>query len=59
MAKLDYYFGLCPLIDQRSLLGISEGAEEGYVIVTLGKNIAIKYKVGVLLMNDANSYLFF
>ncbi|RZB40866.1 nucleolar protein 11 [Asbolus verrucosus] len=45
MAKLGAYYGLCPLIDHRSLLGISEDEENGIVIVTLGKNIAIKYKL--------------
>ncbi|KAJ3662585.1 hypothetical protein Zmor_006926 [Zophobas morio] len=45
MAKLGAYYGLCPLIDHRSLLGISEDEENGVVIVTLGKNIAIKFKL--------------
>lgn len=45
MAKLGAYYGLCPLIDHRSLLGISKDEENGVVIVTLGKNIAIKFKV--------------
>lgn len=45
MAKFAPYYGLCPLIDCKSLLGISEDAEYGNVVVTLGKNIAIKYKV--------------
>lgn len=45
MAKLGIYYGLCPLIDQKSLLGVSEDAIEGHVIVTLGKNMAINYKV--------------
>lgn len=45
MAKFAPYYALCPLIDCRSLLGISEDVEDGNVIVTLGKNIAINYKV--------------
>lgn len=45
MAKLGAYYGLCPLIDQRNLLGIAEDSEPGHVIVTLGKNIAIKYRI--------------
>lgn len=48
MAKLGAYYSLCPLIDHRSLLGICEDTEPGNVIVTLGKNIAIKYKVRCL-----------
>lgn len=43
MAKFGSYFGLCPLIDQRSLLGISEDSESDNVIVTLGKNMAMIY----------------
>ncbi|KAF5277472.1 hypothetical protein FQR65_LT03809 [Abscondita terminalis] len=45
MAKLGAYYGLCPLIDQRNLLGVSEDSEPGHVIVTLGRNIAIKYRI--------------
>ncbi|XP_066251782.1 nucleolar protein 11 [Euwallacea similis] len=45
MAKLLSYYCLCPLIDTKNLLGISEDIETGIVIVTLGKNIAIKYRV--------------
>ncbi|EFA01163.1 nucleolar protein 11 [Tribolium castaneum] len=45
MAKLGAYYGLCPLIDHRSLLGITKDEENGVVIVTLGKNIAVKYKL--------------
>lgn len=45
MAKLLSYYRLCPLIDTKNLLGISEGAESGLIIVTLGRNIAIKYRV--------------
>jgi hypothetical protein len=45
MAKLCAYYSLCPLIDQRSLLGIAEDPISGLVIVTLGKSIVIRYKV--------------
>jgi hypothetical protein len=45
MAKLCAYYSLCPLIDQTSLLGIAEDSTSGCVIVTLGKNIIIRYKV--------------
>lgn len=45
MAKLGIFYSLCPLIDQRSLLGVTEDVVSGHVIVTLGKNIAIKYRV--------------
>lgn len=45
MAKLGSYYGLCPLIDHKSILGVSEDVAPGCVIVTLGKNMAIKYKV--------------
>lgn len=48
MAKLGAYYGLCPLIDHRSILGICQDVEPDNVIVTLGKNIAIKHRVGIL-----------
>lgn len=47
MAKLGVYYGLCPLIDQRSLLGVTEDSEPGHVIVTLDKNLAIQYRVSI------------
>lgn len=47
MAKLSAYYGLCPLIDHRSLLGITPDRENGVVIVTLGNNIAIKFRVSL------------
>lgn len=50
MAVLGAYYGLCPLLDHRSILGISQNAESGNVIVTLGKNIAIKYRVRIINM---------
>ncbi|XP_071057378.1 nucleolar protein 11 [Onthophagus taurus] len=45
MAKLGSYFGLCPLVDQHNLLGISEASENGHIIVALCKNIVAKYRV--------------
>lgn len=45
MAKLSTRFDLCRLIDLKSLLGVSEDSEPGCVIVTLGKNIVIRFKV--------------
>ncbi|XP_018569586.1 nucleolar protein 11 [Anoplophora glabripennis] len=45
MAKLGSYYGLCPLIESKTLLGISEDSEKENVIVTLGKNIAGKYRL--------------
>jgi hypothetical protein len=63
MAKLGAYYGLCPLIDHRSLLGICPDEEKGVVLVTLGKNIAAKYKVNsryyfytVCLLKCTNSF---
>ncbi|XP_047993297.1 uncharacterized protein LOC125231771 [Leguminivora glycinivorella] len=45
MAKLQSYYVLCPLIDQKSFLGISEDKEEHTVIVTLGRNVVNKYRL--------------
>ncbi|VEN43609.1 unnamed protein product [Callosobruchus maculatus] len=45
MAKLGAYYALCPIIDTKSILGVSEDAEKGFVIATLDKNIASKYKL--------------
>nr|XP_018896692.1 PREDICTED: nucleolar protein 11 [Bemisia tabaci] len=45
MAKLSTRFDLCRLIDLKSLLGVSEDSEPGCVIVTLGKNIVIRFKI--------------
>lgn len=49
MAKISSCYQLCPLIDQRSFLGVSEDSVHGCVIVTLGKNIVIRYKVSIPL----------
>lgn len=45
MAKLHSYYTLCPLIDQQNLLGVERDSESGCAIVTLGRNIVIRYKV--------------
>lgn len=45
MAKLSSYYTLCPLIDQQSLLGVERDKEPGCAIVTLGRNIVIRYKL--------------
>ncbi|PSN52742.1 hypothetical protein C0J52_06156 [Blattella germanica] len=45
MARLFAYYSLCPLIDQKSILGVAEDSTSGCVIVTLGKNIVIRYKL--------------
>ena len=47
MAKLSSYYTLCPLIDQQSLLGVEKDADPGCAIVTLGRNIVIRYKVRI------------
>lgn len=45
MAKLHSYYTLCPLIDQQNLLGVESDSEPGCAIVTLGRNIVIRYKL--------------
>ncbi|XP_076623794.1 nucleolar protein 11 [Colletes latitarsis] len=45
MAKLYSYYTLCPLIDQQNLLGVERDSENGCAIVTLGRNIVIRYKL--------------
>ncbi|XP_034937143.1 nucleolar protein 11 [Chelonus insularis] len=45
MAKLCSYYTLCPLIDQQSLLGVEKDQNPGCAIVTLGRNIVIRYKL--------------
>ncbi|XP_057323903.1 uncharacterized protein LOC130666699 isoform X1 [Microplitis mediator] len=45
MAKLHSYYTLCPLIDQQSLLGVEKDSDSGCAIITLGRNIAIRYKL--------------
>ncbi|KAG7209871.1 hypothetical protein KM043_011473 [Ampulex compressa] len=45
MAKLSSYYTLCPLIDQQNLLGVERDSDAGCAIVTLGRNIVIRYKL--------------
>ncbi|XP_020278493.1 nucleolar protein 11-like isoform X2 [Pseudomyrmex gracilis] len=45
MASLSSYYTLCPLIEQQSLLGVEKDKEQGCAIVTLGRNIVIRYKL--------------
>lgn len=45
MAKLHSYYVLCPLIDQKSFLGVAHDKEEETIIVTLGRNVVNKYRV--------------
>ncbi|KAH0541211.1 hypothetical protein KQX54_021282 [Cotesia glomerata] len=45
MAKLYSYHTLCPLNDQQSLLGVEKDADPGCAIITLDRNIAIRYKL--------------
>ncbi|CAK1585859.1 unnamed protein product [Parnassius mnemosyne] len=45
MAKLHNYYVLCPLIDQKSFLGVSQDKETTNVIVTLGRNVVHKYRL--------------
>lgn len=45
MAKFHNYYVLCPLIDQKSFLGVSKDKEDANVLVTLGRNVVNKYRV--------------
>ncbi|CAL8074699.1 unnamed protein product [Orchesella dallaii] len=45
MASLSPPFILCPLPDRKALLGIRQDSSVNKAIVTLGKNIAIRYQV--------------
>ncbi|XP_011497898.1 PREDICTED: nucleolar protein 11 [Ceratosolen solmsi marchali] len=45
MARLNSYYTLCPLIDQQNLLGVEADSNPGCAIVTLGRNIVIRYKL--------------
>ncbi|CAH2039177.1 unnamed protein product, partial [Iphiclides podalirius] len=44
MAKLHNYYVLCPLLDQKSFLGVSQNKEAATVIVSLGRNVVNKYR---------------
>ncbi|XP_068618452.1 nucleolar protein 11 [Battus philenor] len=45
MAKLHNYYVLCPLIDQKSFLGVSQDKDSANVIVSLGRNVVNKYRL--------------
>ncbi|XP_046400284.1 uncharacterized protein LOC124166679 [Ischnura elegans] len=45
MARLSVFHMLCPLIDQVSFLGVANDSQDDCVIVTLGRNIVIRYKI--------------
>lgn len=45
MAKLSSYYTLSPLIDQQNLLGVEKDSGSGTALVTLGKNIVIRYEL--------------
>ncbi|XP_075225525.1 nucleolar protein 11 isoform X2 [Lycorma delicatula] len=45
MARISSCYQLCPLIDQKSFFGVSSDSESGFVIVTLGKNMVIRYRL--------------
>ncbi|XP_004924174.2 nucleolar protein 11 [Bombyx mori] len=45
MAKFHNYYVLCPLIDQKSFLGVSKDKEDANVLVTLGRNVVNKYRL--------------
>ncbi|CAG9088657.1 unnamed protein product [Plutella xylostella] len=45
MAKLHSYYVLCPLIDQKSFLGVSSDKDAENVIVTLGRNVVNKHRL--------------
>ncbi|XP_034831433.1 nucleolar protein 11 [Maniola hyperantus] len=45
MAKLHNYYVLCPLIDQKSFLGVTQDQDDENVIVTLGRNVVNKYRL--------------
>lgn len=45
MAKLHSYYVLCPLIDQKSFLGVAKDRNRENVIVTLGRNVVNTYRL--------------
>lgn len=54
MAKLHSYNTLCPLIDQKSFLGVATDKDSDCVIVTLGRNVVHKYRVSILIFTNFN-----
>lgn len=59
MAKLYSYYTLCPLIDEQNLLGVERDSETGCAIVTLGRNIVIRYKVKYCISNIYNIIIYY
>lgn len=63
MTKILNYYHLCPINDEKEFLGLSQDAESGTVINTLGKNIIISVKVRAIpkhvVHQRANFYAFF
>lgn len=49
MAKILNYYALCPINDVKEFLGLSQGAETGTIINTLGRNIISSVKVSTQL----------
>lgn len=47
MAKILNYYALCPISDVDEFLGLSQGAEAGTIINTLGRNIISSVKVSL------------
>lgn len=45
MAKILSFYNLCPLNSITELIGLSQDAEPGSIINTLGKNIVMTMKV--------------
>ncbi|KAG8231840.1 hypothetical protein J437_LFUL008611, partial [Ladona fulva] len=45
MARLSNFHILCPLIDQSNFLGVVSDSSNDCVVVTLGRNIVIRYKI--------------
>lgn len=49
MAKFHSYYVLCPLIDQKSFLGVSRDKDDENVVVTLGRNVVNKHRVCIVV----------
>lgn len=47
MARLSPPFILCPFSDRKSLLGMSKGEGINQAVITISKNIAIRYHVSL------------
>ena len=58
MAKLCSYYTLSPLIDQQNLLGVEKDSSPGCAVITLGRNIVIRYKVSFFIFRFLKEILF-